>query len=89
MLCCSDGSYYVGVASDVRHRVQQHNSGQGPTFTRERRPVELVYVEECGSYLTARKRERQLKGWRREKKEWLIRGFPSAELRMDPTTRPV
>jgi putative endonuclease len=81
MLQCSGGSYYVGVASDVAHRVQQHNSGQGPTFTRERRPVELVYVEEYGSYLAARRREKQIKGWRREKKEWLISGFPSAELR--------
>jgi len=81
LLRCSDGSYYVGVASDVAHRVQQHNSGQGPIFTRERGPVELVYVEDCGTYLAARRREKQLKGWRREKKEWLISGFPSTELR--------
>lgn len=77
MLRCSDGSYYVGVASDVAHRVLQHNAGQAVAYTKERRPVELVYTEECDSYLSARRRERQLKGWSREKKERLIRGFPS------------
>jgi len=81
LLRCSDGSYYVGVASDITHRLRQHNSGLGPEFTRNRRPVELVYVEECENYRAARQRERQLKGWRREKKEWLIKGFPSARLR--------
>lgn len=81
MLCCSDGSYYVGVATDVAHRLHQHNAGQAVAFTKERRPVELVYVEGCGTYLAARRREKQLKGWRREKKELLISGFPS--------TRPV
>ncbi len=81
MLRCSDGSYYVGVASDVAHRVQQHNAGHAVAYTKERRPVELVYTEECGSYLSARRRERQLKGWSRQKKERLIGGFPS--------TRPV
>jgi predicted GIY-YIG superfamily endonuclease len=81
MLRCSDGSCYVGVASDVAHWVQQHNAGQGPAYTKKRRPVELVYVENCKLYLVARRREKQLKGWRREKKEWLISGFPSTKLR--------
>ena len=77
MLRCSDGSYYVGVASDVTHRLHQHNAGQAVAFTKERRPVELVYEEEWVSNLAARRREKQLKGWRREKKEMLIQGFPS------------
>lgn len=77
MLRCADGSYYVGVASDVVHRLHQHNAGQAVAHTKERRPVELVYAEQCNSYLAARRRERQIKGWRREKKEGLIRGIPS------------
>jgi len=77
MLRCFDGSYYVGVASDVVHRVQQHNAGQAVAFTKERRPVKLVYFENCGTYLGARRKEKQLKGWRREKKEKLFNGFPS------------
>ena len=77
ILRCNDGSYYVGVATDLKDRVKEHNAGQGCAFTKKRRPVKLVYAEEQGSYASARKREVQLKGWRREKKEWLIRGFPS------------
>ena len=77
ILRCNDSSYYVGVATNLKDRVREHNAGQGPTFTKKRRPVELVYVEEHESYASARKREAQLKGWRREKKEWLISGFPS------------
>ena len=76
MLRCNDGSYYVGVATDPKDRVKEHNAGQGSSFTKKRRPVKLVYVEEHKSYASARKREAQLKGWRREKKEWLINGFP-------------
>jgi putative endonuclease len=77
MLRCRDGSYYVGIATDVRQRVKQHNKGQGCVYTKRRRPVELVYAEKQEDYASARGREAQLKGWRREKKEWLIHGFPS------------
>jgi len=80
ILRCNDNSYHVGVATDVADRVREHNAGQGPSFTKRRRPVELVYSEEHESYVSARKREAQLKGWRREKKEWLISGFPSTRL---------
>jgi len=77
ILQCNDGSYYVGIATDIDDRLREHNAGQGSEFTKNRRPVYLVYTETHESYASARKREAQLKGWRREKKEWLIRGLPS------------
>jgi len=77
ILRCTEGSYYVGVATDLKGRVKEHNAGQGSAFTQKRRPVKLVYTEEHENYASARRREAQLKGWRREKKEWLINGFPS------------
>jgi len=77
ILRCNEGSYYVGIATDPKDRVKEHNAGQGSSFTNKRRPVKLVYSEEHETYASARKRETQLKGWRREKKEWLINGFPS------------
>ena len=77
ILSCCDDSYYIGITTDIKGRVKEHNAGQGSNFTKKRRPVKLVYVEEHESYANARKRETQLKGWRREKKEWLISGFPS------------
>jgi putative endonuclease len=69
MLRCKDGSYYVGVATDVADRIKEHNAGQGCLYTKKRRPVKLVYAEEHENYASARGREAQLKGWRREKKE--------------------
>jgi putative endonuclease len=77
ILSCCDDSYYVGITTDPKDRVKEHNAGQGSNFTKKRRPVKLVYAEEHKSYASAQKRETQLKGWRREKKEWLISGFPS------------
>jgi putative endonuclease len=65
---CADDSFYVGVATDVEERVQEHNWGVGAVFTAKRRPVELVWWEQCSDLKAARKRERELKGWRREKK---------------------
>ena len=77
ILRCNDGKYYVGVATDLEDRIKEHNAGHGSAFTKKRRPVELVHSEEHKDYAGARRREAQLKGWRREKKEWLIHGFPS------------
>ncbi|MFH0930309.1 MAG: GIY-YIG nuclease family protein [Candidatus Zixiibacteriota bacterium] len=77
ILRCNDGSYYIGVATDVEDRVREHKTGQGSAFTKKRMPVKLVYTEKHEDYTSARKRETQLKGWRREKKKWLINGFPS------------
>ncbi len=74
ILRCSDGSYYVGVASDLHDRVATHNAGRGPRFTSLRLPVSLVYSEPHPGLSSAKKRERQLKGWSRAKKEALMKG---------------
>jgi len=80
ILECSDGSYYTGVTTDLKARVDRHNSGKGAKYTRARRPVALVYFEPYLDEKAARRRERELKGWRRDKKEQLVRGFPSERL---------
>ncbi len=74
MVRCADGTLYTGLARDPRQRVQVHNSGKGAKYTRSRLPVSLVYCERCDSLSAALKRERQLKPWRRAKKEALIAG---------------
>ena len=73
ILSCADGTYYIGVAQDVQRRVQVHNVGWGSKHAARRRPVRLVYSERCDSKSAARTRENDIKGWRREKKEELIR----------------
>jgi putative endonuclease len=62
-----DGTLYTGLARDPHARVKVHNSGKGAKYTRSRRPVALVYVEQCDSLSAAMKRELELelKPWSR------------------------
>ena len=63
ILRCSDGSLYVGHASDFNDRVKRHNSGRGAVYTAHRLPVQLVYSEVLPSVEKAVARESQLKRW--------------------------
>lgn len=64
---------YIGVTSNLLRRVDEHRSGGGSEFTREYRVTRLVYYEEFGDVREALLREKQLKGWKRVRKEELIR----------------
>lgn len=57
LLRCSDNSLYCGWTTDLEKRIEAHNSGRGAKYTKSRRPVELVYAEECESKSAAMKRE--------------------------------
>ena len=73
ILRCSDGSYYVGVTNDIDRRVWEHRTGaDSKSYTFRRRPVTLVFVEHFPDAVQAIEFEKQVKGWRREKKEALI-----------------
>jgi putative endonuclease len=75
MLRCADGSYYVGTTrTSLDDRVAQHNAGNFDGYTARRRPVILVFEQYFDRITDAIAAERQLKGWRRDKKEALIRG---------------
>lgn len=64
---------YVGITSNVKTRIDRHKSGDGAEFTKRNKNFKLVYKEILSTLLEARRRERQIKGWRREKKENLIK----------------
>lgn len=53
ILRCSDGAYYVGSTQNLQHRLWQHQEGIGCTFTRGRRPVELVFAQEYPTVVEA------------------------------------
>lgn len=74
ILLCSDGSYYAGITPNVPKRLELHNSAKGPKYTRDHLPVRLVYSKRFRSKSEARKREIQIKGWTRKKKDLLIKG---------------
>ncbi|MEK7519777.1 MAG: GIY-YIG nuclease family protein [Patescibacteria group bacterium] len=73
LIRCDDGSLYTGISTDYKTRFSQHAQGKGARYTRMRKPVRIVHIEEYRTKSEALKRERQVKGWRREKKETLIR----------------
>jgi len=73
ILLCSDNSYYVGITNDLERRVALHNSGKGSHYLLSKLPVKLIYFERHINKSEARKREIQLKGWSRIKKEKLIK----------------
>jgi putative endonuclease len=66
------GVLYVGTTTDITRRVEQHKSKSVSGFTSTYGVSQLVYLEEYGSALEARSRERSLKRWRREWKFKLI-----------------
>ena len=73
ILKCSDGSYYVGVTNDIEKRLVEHTNGVDPkAYTFRRRPVKLVFQEHFHDVNQAINFEKQVKGWRRQKKEALI-----------------
>ncbi|MBT4125237.1 MAG: GIY-YIG nuclease family protein [Chloroflexi bacterium] len=74
ILECRDGAYYVGSTTNLERRIAEHHAGVGSNWVSSRRPVQVVYSQMFPSLREAFEAERQLKGWRREKKEALIRG---------------
>ena len=74
ILRCADGSYYAGLTEDLEIRLAQHQMGELPGYTQNKRPVQLVFSDEFLSMDDAINRERQIKGWSRSKKEALIAG---------------
>jgi putative endonuclease len=72
ILECADGTFYTGWTTDPPRRERQHNAGRGAKYTRTRRPVKLVYVEELSSRAEAMKRERVIKKMTREQKRKLV-----------------
>ena len=63
---------YIGVTSDIYRRANEHNDKVVDGFTSKYNIDKLVYIEEYSNIKDALEREKQLKKWRREKKDALI-----------------
>jgi putative endonuclease len=66
------GTLYIGVTSNLVFRARQHKDHTFRGFTAKYAVDRLLYYETYGEVSTAIARERQLKGWKREKKVALI-----------------
>ena len=58
-ICDKNSRLYTGITTNLGHRMKQH-------------AARLLYTEKYPDKYSAAKRERQIKGWRREKKLELI-----------------
>jgi putative endonuclease len=70
-----NNNLYIGVTQDPQKRLFYHNTTQGAEFTKFKASFEIVFLEEYPTLAEARRREIQIKKWRREKKEILIKKY--------------
>ena len=72
ILSSFSGTLYIGITSNLEKRMVEHKEGLIPGFTKQYSVHRLVHVESYDEVHRAIAREKQLKGWRREKKVALI-----------------
>jgi putative endonuclease len=72
ILTSRTGTLYVGVTGYLDSRITQHKIDSIEGFTQKYKVHRLVYYESYQYVQTAIRREKQLKGWRREKKIALV-----------------
>lgn len=64
---------YTGCTNDLKERLYFHKKGMIPGFTKKYNVHRLVYFERHVDMASARRREREIKGRSRAKKELLIK----------------
>jgi putative endonuclease len=74
---CADGTFYTGWTTNLERRVAAHNAGRGSRYTRQHRPVKLVYFESLPTRAEAMRREIQIKRMSRQAKQGKISDFKS------------
>lgn len=72
ILTSRTGTFYIGITGYIGDRIMQHKMDSIEGFTKKYKVHRLVYYETYDHVLTAIRREKQLKGWRRAKKIALI-----------------
>ena len=73
IVASSSGTLYIGVTNNIIRRVVEHRDGLIKGFSKKYSCHKLVYYEYHKYINNALEREKELKKWRREKKENLIR----------------
>ena len=66
---------YTGVTSDLKRRIYEHETGKFEGFSKKYKCFYLIYYEHFTNIEYAINREKEIKKWRREKKDNLIFSF--------------
>jgi putative endonuclease len=70
---CKDKSFYTGICWNLKKRIKEHNEGYfRSSFTKGRLPVKLVYWKKFIDRFQATRKEKEIKGFGRIKKQKLI-----------------
>jgi putative endonuclease len=69
---CGDNTFYTGVTTDVKRRIEKHNEGTGAKYTRGRAPIELIYCAQYANRSEAQIEEARIKKLSRKQKELLV-----------------
>jgi putative endonuclease len=72
MLASRSRNLYAGVTNNLERRVFEHRQSRVPGFTSRYQIFRVVHFEQFGDIRDAIAREKEIKGWRREKKIRLI-----------------
>ncbi len=87
MTSSNNKALYVGVINNLEKRVNEHRTHDPKSFTSRYKCHKLVYYEEYSSIQEAIEREKQIKSWKRWRKEKLIDTMNSERIDLLPASR--
>ena len=73
IMASASGTLYVGMTNDLIRRIIEHKEGKIEGFSKKYFCKKLVYYEHPKYVYNAIEREKEIKKWRREKKQDLIK----------------
>jgi putative endonuclease len=80
--------FYTGVRNDLMRRVWEHQNGAAKGFTEKYKLTILVHQETYNDIRDAGSREKEIKGWRRNKKNALVEASNPKWIDLSPTLDP-
>ena len=75
MILCENQAFYTGWTKNINSRFHQHKIGNGSRYTKQNKPIKVVYWETCKDKSSAMKKEFEIKKLNRKQKELLIFGW--------------
>lgn len=86
ILKCSDDTLYTGITTNLKRRIEEHNSSKlGAKYTKGKRPVLLVYCKKFKNRSLATKHEIKIKSLSRDQKLDLINNYENKQIRKTDT----